>query len=302
MSYDFFCKALFPFRAIFFLILGRGMRISIDKTSLFPEELPMIIPATAADDRDLRWFRNLRDRDFEEEGLFLCEGRFLTERLLQSPLRVRSLLAEESKVASLAPLVPEEVPLISVPKSLIEEIVGFDFHRGILALGHCPEEFPLEELVSPLMKRGRGRLVICSGVNNSENLGSIMRSARALGYDGLILGEECASPWSRRAVRVSMGAGFRLPVFVSPNLVSDLKSLPGEFRLMATVIDGDALSLEQLSSSSHTHLGLVLGSEASGIAPEVIAACHQRITIPMAPGSDSLNLGVAAGIFLHALK
>ncbi|HVW00952.1 MAG TPA: RNA methyltransferase, partial [Planctomycetaceae bacterium] len=145
---------------------------------------------------------------------------------------------------------------------------------------------------------GRLTLVVCPDVQDPENLGAIIRLSRAFGVDGLVLGGQCANPFSRRVLRVSMGTVFRLPLFDCP----DLATAFDEFRqagvqTAATVLDPAAETLA--GSTRPERFALLFGSEGHGIAPQWIEACDRRITIPMQGGTDSLNVAVAAGICLH---
>jgi tRNA G18 (ribose-2'-O)-methylase SpoU len=143
------------------------------------------------------------------------------------------------------------------------------------------------------------RIVVCEDINNAENLGSIVRVAAGFGVDAMLLGERCVDPFWRQCVRVSMGTLFALPLVQSDDLLADLERLRDSWKVevAATVLDpgGESLGNAELSP----RMGLLFGGEAQGLTPAAIAACQRRITIPMKLGTDSLNVAVAAGIFLY---
>jgi tRNA G18 (ribose-2'-O)-methylase SpoU len=145
----------------------------------------------------------------------------------------------------------------------------------------------------------RSMLVICPDLTNHENLGSLIRISSAFGADAIILGPRSSDPFYRLSIRVSMGTIFSLPIVRSDDLISDLHRLRNDFgyQLAATVLDESAASLDQATRPER--FGLVFGNEAKGISPEIIAACDRRITLPMQRGTDSLNVAVAAGIFMY---
>jgi tRNA G18 (ribose-2'-O)-methylase SpoU len=115
----------------------------------------------------------------------------------------------------------------------------------------------------------------------------------------LLLGPACADPFSRRVARTSMGANFRLPLIESSDLAQDLTALRDEYgvQLVATVLADDAEPLSSVVPVGRT--ALLFGSEGFGLTPHWLALCDRRVTIPMRPGVDSLNVNVAAGIFLY---
>ena len=249
------------------------------------------------DDPRLAPYRNLKETNATRwAGRFIAEGEKLVRRLLASDFPVESILVGRRFETRFAPLIPPEVPLWIVPDELIDSLVGFNFHRGILAAGLRRPAIALEQLAPP----GRPvTLVVCPNVQDPENLGAILRIAAAFGCDGVIVGRGGADPFSRRVLRVSMGAGLRVPVVESPDIEADLRRVGGELNveLAATVLDPLAEPLA--NARRQERLALLFGGEGHGLEPRIVALAHRRITIPMQGGTDSLNVAVAAGIFLH---
>jgi len=249
------------------------------------------------DDPRLESYRNLKDTNRTRwAGLFIAEGEKLVRRLLASDYAIESILLSDRFEAQLAPLVPPDARLWVVPDALVESLVGFNFHRGILACGRRKPEPPLEQL-APVGRRTT--LIVCPNVQDPENLGGILRIAAAFGGDGVIVGTAAADPFSRRVLRVSMGAALRVPVRQSPDIAADLRELAGPLgmQLAATVLDPTAEPLAQATRPDR--FALLLGSEGHGLPPEIVALCQRKITIPMRAGTDSLNVAVAAGILLN---
>ena len=159
---------------------------------------------------DSRLFADLKDRDLRREGLLVAEGRFLTERLLRSGWPVLGVLCSPRLEGSIRGLAAGVCPVQVLPDEEIAAIAGFAFHRGVLAVARRPELPHLEALLAP--GRSRATLVACPGIADAENLGSVIRSAAAFGADGVLVGKRSSDPWSRRALKVSMGASFVLPM------------------------------------------------------------------------------------------
>ena len=142
-------------------------------------------------------------------------------------------------------------------------------------------------------------LVVCPEIEKTDNLGALIRIAAGFGATAMVLGERCCDPFFRQSVRVSMGSVFKLPIVRTDDLARDLRRLRGEFgvELIATVLDEEAERLEDVGRPRR--LGLLLGNEGQGLPAEIVALCDRRVTIPMKLGTDSLNVAVAAGIFLY---
>jgi tRNA G18 (ribose-2'-O)-methylase SpoU len=127
----------------------------------------------------------------------------------------------------------------------------------------------------------------------------VFRTAAALGVDAVLLGPKSCDPLCRRALRTSMGGVLRVPFVRSTDLAADLQTLKQRWnvRLAGTVLADDAESLPRVTWPDR--VGLLLGNEFTGLGDEWLALCDHKVTIPMAPGTDSLNLAVAAGVFVY---
>ena len=136
------------------------------------------------------------------------------------------------------------------------------------------------------------------GLSNAENVGTLMRNCVAFGVAALISGETCCNPFLRRTVRNSMGAIFKLPVLETVNLVETIHKLSGHgVRCIAAHPHTDKKVLSQADFTGDCCV--VFGSEGHGISPAVLAACDEAVAVPMANDVDSLNVSMAAAIFLY---
>lgn len=256
-----------------------------------------LVRINSLDDPRLEPYRYLKDTNQTRwSGQFICEGEKLVRRLLASKFAVDSVLLGERFVERLAGIVPPDMPTWIVPDDLIEPLVGFNFHRGILACGRRGENPALDEVAPPGQPL---TLVICPNVQDPENLGAILRISNAFGVDGVLTGRGSADPFSRRVLRVSMGASLQVPIRESPDIAADLVQLRDrlDVQLAATILDPPA---EPLAGAARLdRFALLFGSEGHGLDPAIIALCNRRLTIPMHASADSLNVSVAAGIFLY---
>jgi tRNA G18 (ribose-2'-O)-methylase SpoU len=256
-----------------------------------------LIPIADLDDSRLDIYRHLKQTNQTRwEQIFIAEGEKLVKRLLDSDFETLSILSAETHVARLLPRIPPTVPVYEVAASAIDQLIGFNFHRGVLACGRRKPNPSLEVLCAdvsrPLL------LVLCPDIKDPENLGAILRISAAFSVDGVIVGREGTDPYSRRVLRVSMGTVFRLPVFQADDWAKTFAVLQkANIQTAATILHPSA----ELLSTSHrpARFALAFGCEGHGLPAEFIAQCDRRVTIQMANGVDSLNVAVAAGIFLH---
>jgi tRNA G18 (ribose-2'-O)-methylase SpoU len=273
-------------------------------------------------------YRTLRRAaEHETQGIFVAEGDKVVRRLLESDFGVVSVLLPENRVAEFEPLLnarrEKEIPVFAVTKkSVLEELVGFELFQGVLAIGKIPAVVTLEKI---LAGSPRPRLFAAvDGLTSAENIGLLVRNCAAFGAHALIVGETSSSPFLRRAVRNSMGTIFQLPVVELNRRDALRESLTKEqFGTRGTrPSETLAQTLHELRShgvrciAAHPHTEknvlpradfsgdccVVFGSEGSGLAPEILTACDEAVTIPMAPGVDSLNVAAAAAVFFYEVN
>jgi tRNA G18 (ribose-2'-O)-methylase SpoU len=250
------------------------------------------------DDPRIAAFRNLKDRDLANEGgRFIAESEQVVRRLLASDFQTESVMLAQRRVAEIAPIVPENVPVFIVPDAMMQQVVGFKFHSGVLACGRRKSPASLDEAMSRLPPRAT--IVICPEIANTENLGALIRIAAGFGADAMLLGERSCDPFYRQSIRVSMGTVFSLNLLQSQDLLRDLRLMKKQWgiELIATVLDESAQPLAETRRSER--VGLLFGNEAQGLPNEILAECDRRVTIPMKLGTDSLNVAIAAAVTLY---
>jgi tRNA G18 (ribose-2'-O)-methylase SpoU len=177
--------------------------------------------------------------------------------------------------------------------------VGFEIYQGVLGIAKTPPPLTLENILA-LDTRPR-LFVAMDGLANAENVGTLMRNCLAFDVAALISGETCCNPFLRRTVRNSMGAIFKLPVLESANLVETLRALRAHgVRCLAAHPHTDKKVLSQADFTGDCCI--VFGSEGHGISQEVLAACDEAVAVPMANDVDSINVSMAAAVFLYEVN
>lgn len=253
------------------------------------------------DDPRLAPYRSLKQTNLTRwSGLFIAEGEKVVRRLLTSKYVTRSILLSVRK-AHLADD-PEFAghQVFVLPQALAEELVGYKFHAGVLACGERLSSPTWEALVDDAAPQSLHPqiAVVCPHITDPDNLGTLIRLCAGFGAGPIILGPGSAESLSRRTLRVSMGYALHVPIVDSADLACDLSQLKAAgYTIAATVLDESAQPLHLARQCDR--IALLFGNEAEGLAPEWIAASDVQLTIPMSSGTDSLNVALAAGIFLH---
>ena len=265
-----------------------------------------LIRVESAGDARLAGYADIGDeRALAARGWFCAEGRFVVERLIEARRHtVVSVLVNDAALAALAPVLRGlDAPVYVCPPRFFETLTGHHFHRGCLALAARPRAAaPIE------IARGARSIVVLDRVANADNVGSIFRSSLAFGVDGVWLGPGSADPLGRKAIRTSMGAALRLPFAACADIGSAawpscLAALRAEgFELLALSLQEPAIDIRELPRPAPARrIALLLGAEGDGLDPRLEALATERLRIEMDAGVDSLNVGVAAAIALHAL-
>lgn len=253
------------------------------------------------DDSALEPYRLVaRPADLSREGLFVVEGRLVLPRLLASRYRVHSVLVSDAAHDALAPLLAAhpDVRVLVKPAGAINEIAGYDFHRGCLALGYR-EMAATRRLLEP-GAWSLGPMVILERVSNPDNIGGIFRSAHAFGAGAVLLGPGCGDPLYRKAIRTSMGATLDVPWAALDRWPDDLAAVRERVgALIALTTDPSAPPLRDVVRDSARPIAFLLGSEGFGLSGEALSFA-QPARIPMSnPNADSLNVAAAASIALY---
>ncbi|MCU0719970.1 MAG: RNA methyltransferase [Pirellula sp.] len=246
-------------------------------------------------------YRHLRTSNLTRfSGRFIAESKPLVSRLITSGLQVESVLIDEKFQDEALSWIPDRLEVLVVPSEWIEELVGFNFHRGYLACGVRPRSRTLAEFCEN-WKRSEGWTgCMLVGVQDPENMGSILRTCAALGISDIFVGPDCVDPFARRVLRVSMGNAFKLNFFSVKKPVEAVMRLREiEIQTIATCFAQDSEELAEFQRSGPSVV--LMGNEAHGLPELVQRAADRRLMIAMDLSTDSLNVSVATGIILHNL-
>jgi tRNA G18 (ribose-2'-O)-methylase SpoU len=256
-----------------------------------------LVEITEADDPRLRDYRDLRDvqlrKDLEaEHGLFLAEGEKVVRRAVESGYAPRSFLMAPRWLDGLADVLERSAaPCYVMSEELAEQVTGFHVHRGALASLERRPSVPVDDVLA-----GARSVLVLEDIVDHTNVGAILRSGAALGFDAALLAPRCADPLYRRAIKVSMGAVFTLPWTRLPEWYDALPALSARgFTTVALTLADDAVPVEE-AVAGLDRVALVLGSEGHGLSERWQESADRRAIIPMHEGIDSLNVAAASAV------
>ncbi|MEH3154747.1 MAG: RNA methyltransferase [Gordonia paraffinivorans] len=231
-------------------------------------------------------------------GLVVAEGVLVVQRMIASRFAPHAFLGVEKRRVELADDLTDPsvdgVPFYRATAEVMAEVVGFHLNRGVLGVARRPERLTLDAVVADART-----VAVLEGVNDHENIGSIFRNAAGLGVDAVIFGRGCADPLYRRAVRVSMGHALLVPFAMADDWPGDLHALRDSgFTVVSLTPDPDAVALADAVDAER--VAFMVGAEGPGLSETAMRAGDVRARIPMARGTDSLNVATAAAIAFYA--
>ena len=246
----------------------------------------------------------LRDgQERREQGRFLCEGARLCRDAVLSGVEVETCFyteqAERKYGEYLAPIFAVCGERYEVEEHVGSLLSSTKASQGVFCVCRIPERFgkPLSEteLIQP-------HLLVLENLQDPGNLGTVLRTAEALGVEEIILLGQCADVLSPKVLRASMGAVFRGKLIMeeSPQKLCKLLSAQG-YRLHGAVPDRTAKEITAVDFSAGRH-AVLIGNEGNGLTEQALALCHDRVTIPMGGRAESLNASAAATILLWEMR
>lgn len=248
------------------------------------------------------------DRQWTRSSLALAEGVLLARRLLASPLVPEAVLCLAHHEQEFTALAAGRCPVTVLSQAEMEQWAGFAFHRGVLAVAQRPSALSLEAFLS--RSPAPRRLAVAPRLTDPENLGSVFRSALALGWDAVAVGPETCDPLSRRCAKVSMGAVYSHPPVALPPQPEESRRLFAAhgWTNLALALEPGAMDLEAWVATDEGREALKgqvavwVGNEYEGLSPADRSVCDRALVLPMAEGHDSLNAAVASGIGFYRLR
>ena len=266
--------------------------------------MPAKILIQDLNDPRLAPYSSLKGKQLERDGIFIAEGEKVVRSMLESGCRIASCLTSNGAATRyktlLAALAKRGADIYVASDEAIEKIIGFRFHKGIMAVGHCPKKLTISEVLKnikpPLF------FVALDRVNDPQNVGLITRNAAAFGVRALIVDDATYDPYYRKAVRVSMGTIFGLPVCYEKDIAKALSLLKKKYgvRVIAATPGKSARDIAKVKLSGN--ICFVFGNEDKGVSRKILNMADEKVRIPITGGVDSLNVASACAICLHEVS
>ena len=264
-------------------------------------DMPLIKIESQEDER-LEPYRHLRTRNLTRYSQrFIAESRLLVQRLVASDYSIESILIDEDYWDESRDWLPDDVQVLCIPNAWIDELLGFQFHRGFLACGIRKPPLQASMVLETASQDVRWTGMMALGVQDPENLGVLLRTAAGMGIRDCFLGPGTADPLSRRVLRVSMGAALKLNLIDCRDLTALMANMEAlGIQSIATSLQEPSIPLESFQRTGATMI--LLGNEAEGLPLAIQNRATHRVKIAMELGTDSLNVSVAGGIVMHYLR
>lgn len=240
-------------------------------------------------------YKQLRDKAFIEDNSFIADSPKVVNILLETDIEVKSILATQEYYNEFEILIKDKnIPKLYVAsKQDLESIVGHKIHHNCMLHGIRPKETKLEDLDD--------NIIMIDEITSTENVGSIARSAAALGVNSYLLPTQAPHPYSRRALRVSMGHISKLQVSIYEDIFETIDTLKKNgYKIFGAELTANAVSLKDVNIPSKWVL--LMGHEGKGLSQKVIDICDEIVKIEMAEDVRSLNVAVAASLMMYQFK
>ncbi len=277
---------------------------------------PNVIQIESIQDPRVSAYANLRDRQLAADagcgpqrrpeyanGLFIAEGELVLHHLLASAFRIHSVLLTPARLETLHGALnslPADAAVYLVSQQVMNDIVGFNIHRGVLAAAFRGDEPNPKDLIAQAPAA-----VVLEDLTNLDNVGGIFRVVSALAPVGtcVLLSPRCCDPLYRKSIRVSMGHALRVPfarLEPWPEAVSTLRD--AGFAVVGMAVGAGAVSVREAESTlAGRRPAIVLGSEGPGLSDGLLGMADVLVRIPMRTGVDSLNVVTASAVAMSWL-
>ena len=244
---------------------------------------------------ELHIYHQFREHAFKADGSFVADSPKVVNLLLESNIEVKSILATQAYYDTHQALIKtkKDAILYLATKEQMQDIVGHKIHHNVMMHGIRPKGTALKDLDD--------HIIMLDEISSTQNIGSIARSAAAIGIHSYLLPSYGPHPYSRRALRVSMGHISLLKTHIYSDIAKTIRTLKLQgYHIYAAEVTEDATLLNQVQPKEKWVL--LMGHEGTGLSHEVLNLCDEVVTIEMTEGVKSFNVGVAASLIMYRLK
>ncbi|MEM0898513.1 MAG: RNA methyltransferase [Pseudomonadota bacterium] len=262
-----------------------------------------LITITSAEDPRVSAYKNIRERDLVgRQGLFIAEGKSVLAVLVehQRTFGIQSIFILENRLGSVENILADvdpKTPIYVASREVMDELAGFAIHRGILAVGVRPNK--IDQPPTTEASQRWQTIIAVSALANHDNVGGIFRNAAALGADAVLMDAATCDPFYRKAIRVSVGGVFKVPMHRFETTLA-----------MHNWLDENAFSTFAFTPKSGQPLetwrapdktAVLFGAEGPGLGPDLLGVSN-TLSIAMDAGMDSLNVATTSALALFHIR
>lgn len=253
---------------------------------------------TSKDNQWVKEWRRLNDsaKYRRESGLFAIEGARLCGDALRSGVALHTVLYTASALAVygsvVEPLLASAENVVEISPELSRYMADTMNPQGVFCIAKMLDNSLIIDKINII-----GTYSALEDIQDPGNMGTVIRTAEALGLDGILLSDGCCDVYNPKVLRASMGGVFRMPLMRVGDMAQAVTALQEKgLTAFACVVDATATPITEAGMGQGSVA--LIGNEGNGLRPDTVAACQQRVTIPMAGRAESLNASMAAGIIL----
>ncbi|HFU77106.1 MAG TPA: RNA methyltransferase [Epsilonproteobacteria bacterium] len=253
------------------------------------------IPINDIHTSELDIYHQFREHAFQKDGSFVADSPKVVNLLLEQNIEIKSILATQEYYTQHISLIEKIKGAIFyvATKEQIQNIVGHKIHHNVMMHGIRPKDIPLDKLDD--------QIIMLDEISSTQNIGAIARSAAAIGIHSYMLPSYGPHPYSRRALRVSMGHISMLKTHIYSDIKETIQALKKNgYYIYAAEVTENSTALAKVKVKEKWVL--LMGHEGTGLSSEILALCDEVITIEMMEGIKSFNVAIAASIIMYQFK
>ena len=244
---------------------------------------------------ELKIYHQLRENAFKDDGSFIADSPKVVNIILESEIEVKSILATQEYYDEFKELIVNKdiESLYVADKQKMQSIVGHKVHHNCMLHGIRPQAEELNNLDD--------NIIMLDAITSTENIGSIARSAAALGVNSYLVPSNAPHPYSRRSLRVSMGHISKLKYHIYEDIFSTITELKrAGYKIFAAEVNPNAVKLQNVCVPKKWVI--LMGHEGKGLSQGIIDICDECVEIEMGGDVRSFNVAVAASILMYNFK
>jgi len=250
-------------------------------------------PILTLDDSRIQKYLSLKDKNNKKSNQIILETEKVILEALRSNINITEIFAREDFFSK--NVIPPHINCLYANQSLLNKIVGYRLHQGIMAIAERPLEYHYQKMKGPIL--------YLNGLTSPENVGTICRNLKSFNFSNIIVDQKTVHPFTRRCIRVSIGHSLNLKTYQTLNSISVFNHfLESGYQLVAANNSSHAIEIHLAQKKISNNFILILGSEGAGVDSSLLNLCNHQVKIPINSQVDSLNVASASAILLYQLS